>query len=180
MKKTVLFLVTLFITSVALSNINFIDINKITADNECVKTFYSIMDNQNYYDHWTSEWKYNKTREELVKLLKDAYIRFSNLEPKNSEAYLLLGDISHFLYNMNESSYFEKAVNNYNAANKSNPADFRALWFLGYHYSLSNRPNEAIESFGNAEKLLPKDQPADFWNDYAWTTGVANMPSHSI
>lgn len=171
---------TLFISNIAISNINFIDINKITIESECAKAFYSIMDNQDYYNHWISEWKYNKTREELIKLLKYSYTTFANLKTKNSELYLLLGDISHYLYNLNESSYFETAVNNYKTAIKNNPADYRVYWFLGYHYALSNRPNEAIEYFNYAEKLLPKEQPSEFWNDYAWTTGVANMPSHSI
>jgi len=180
MKKTGLFLITLFISNFAFSNVNFIDINKITVESECAKAFYSIMDNQEYYNHWTSEWKYNKTKEELIKLLKDSYTKFANLESKNSELYLLLGDISHYLYNLNESSYFVTAVNNYKTSIKNNPTDYRGFWFLGYHYALSNRPNEAIDNFNNAEKLLPKEQPSEFWNDYAWTTGVANMPSHSI
>jgi tetratricopeptide (TPR) repeat protein len=113
-------------------------------------------------------------------LLKDSYIKFANLEPKNSELYLLLGDISHYLYNLNESSYFETAVNNYKAAIQNSPNDYRDYWFLGFHYALSNFPNEAIENFNKAEKLLQEEQPSEFWNDYAMSTAVANMPSHSI
>lgn len=180
MKKTGLFLLTLLFSKIVFSNINFIDINKITVEDECTKAFYSIKDNQEYYNHWASEWKYNKTREELIKLLKDSYIKFSNLESKNSELFLLLGDISQYLHNLNESSYFETAINNYKAAIKGSPTDYRIYWFLGYHYALSNKLNDAIENFNISEKLLPKDQPSEFWNDYAWTTAVGNMPSHSI
>ncbi|MCA6442178.1 MAG: hypothetical protein IM600_02000, partial [Bacteroidetes bacterium] len=94
--------------------------------------------------------------------------------------FLLLGDISHYLYNLDDTAYYGIAVTNYNTAVKASPNDFRCYWFLGYHYALSNVPTKAIDNFIKAQTLLPTDQPADFWNDYAWATAVTNMPSHCI
>ena len=161
-------------------NVNYIDISKISSDKKLVTAFNFVKANKQYYDHWTSEWNYDKPREDFTNQLREYYKDFSVLTKKNTEIYLLLGDIAHYLYNMNDEEYYGYAVRNYEEAIKNDQKDFRAYWFLAYHYALSNMPIPAIENFKKAEKLLLKKQPADFWNDYAWTTAIANMPSHCI
>jgi len=180
MKQVITFLIGTFMAVQTFANVDFIDISKISSDSKLVTAFNFIKDNQQYYDHWTSEWSYNKPKEELIKKLQDNYTIFSSLTNKSEELYLLLGDIAHYLYNLDDTAYYDVAVNNYTSAIKSNPKDFRTYWFLGYHYALSNVPTEAIENFLKSENLLPKEQPADFWNDYAWATAITNMPSHCI
>ena len=175
----ILFFLTLNTVRV-FANVNYIDISKISSDKEIVTAFNFIKANKHYYDHWTAEWNYDKPKENLTNHLREYYKNFSALSKKNAETYLLLGDIAHYLYNMNDEEYFSRAVKNYEEAIKNDPKDFRAYWFLAYHYALSNVPISAIDNFKKAEKLLPKKQPADFWNDYAWAAAVANMPSHCI
>ena len=177
-------IITLFFLSLvpfqAFANVHHIDITKISNDNKLVNAFNFIKDNTEYYDHWSSKWSYDKSKEDLKQQLREHFKKFSVLTTKNQETYLLLGDIAHYLYNLDDTAYHDIAVTNYNAAIKSNPGEYRSHWFLGYHYALSNAPNSAIDNFLKAEKLLPQQQPADFWNDYACATGLANMPSHSI
>ncbi len=162
------------------ANVNYIDISKISSDSKLVAAFNFVKDNINYYDHWTNEWSYDKPKEDLTKQLREHFKNFSALTTKNEETYLLLGDIAHYLYNMNDTAYYSIAVTNYAVAVERNPTDYRCYWFLGYHYALSNVPTLAIDNLIKAEKLLPSQQPADFWNDYAWATAVADMPSHCI
>ncbi|MBX3164334.1 MAG: hypothetical protein KF900_07620 [Bacteroidetes bacterium] len=159
---------------------NHIDIAKISNDSKLITVFNFVKDNKQYYDHWTNEWSYDKPKEDLINQLRGHYKSFSALKTKNTETYLLLGDIAHYLYNMDDTAYYSIAVKNYDEAVKSSPKDFRVYWFLGYHYALSNVPTSAIDNFLEAEKILPTQQPADFWNDYAWATAVTNMPSHCI
>ena len=162
------------------ANVNYIDISKISSDSKLIVAFNFVKDNTKYYDHWTTDWSYDKPKENLIKQLRDYFKDFSALTTKNEETYLLLGDIAHYLYNMDDTTYYSIAVKNYDAAVKSNPADYRCYWFLGFHYALSNVPTLAIDNLMKAEKLLPPEQPADFWNDYALATAVTNMPSHCI
>lgn len=176
---TTLFFLTLIIVQ-ASANVNYIDISKISTNSKLVAAFNFIKDNKQYYDHWTNDWTYDKPKQELITQLHEHYKSFTSLTTKNGETYLLLGDIAHYLYNMDDTAYYNVAVKNYNEAFKNSPKDYRVYWFLGYHYALSNVPTSAITNFIKAERLLPTDQPGDFWNDYAWATAVTNMPSHCI
>jgi tetratricopeptide (TPR) repeat protein len=176
---TILLLLT-FLTFQTHANVSYIDITKITNDRKLVAAYNFVKDNKQYYDRWTNEWSYDKSKQDLKSQLRIHYENFSELMLEHEERYLLLGDIAHYLYNMDDTVYYSVAVQNYNKAAKTNPNDYRAYWFLGYHYGVSNNPNLAIDNFVKAEKLLPQKQSSDFWNDYAWVTAVANMPSHCI
>lgn len=162
------------------ANVNYIDISKISSDPKLVSAFNFLKENTKYYDKWTSKWSHDKPKAVLVRQLHQYFRFFSVLRSKNEETYLLLGDIAHYLYNMDDNAYFNIAITNYETAVKSNPTDYRCYWFLGNHYVFTKNPNFSIEKFKNAEKLLPTEQPADFWNDYATATAVTNMPSHCI
>lgn len=162
------------------ANIHHIDVSKISADKKLVAAFQYIKDNSSSYDHWKPAWTDSIPKEALVKTLRGYYKDFSSLAVKNEETYLLLGDIAHYLYNMDDTAYFNNAVLNYTKAAGERPKDYRAYWFPGYHYALSNNLSKAIEQFKKAQSLLPANEPADFWNDYAMTYALTNMPSHCI
>jgi hypothetical protein len=175
----ILFFLTFSIVRV-FANVNYIDISKISSDKNLVTAFNFVKDYKHYFDHWTTEWNYDLPKEYLINQLRENYKGFSALTEKNTETYLLLGDIAHYLYNMGDGEYHSRAVKNYEEAIKSDPKDFRAFWFLANHYALLRGTNLAIENFKKAEKLLPTKQPADFWNDYAFASAITNMPTHCI
>lgn len=162
------------------ANISFIQISKVSNEPQHIKAYNYVKDNKHFYDHWIEKWTYTKSKQELILNLKDNYKLFASLDNKNAELNLLLGDISHYLYNLEDTVSYSKAIMHYNQARSADPKDFRALWFLGFHYALANIPDQAITHFLAAEKLLPANQPAEFWNDYAWTAAVTNMPSRCI
>jgi tetratricopeptide (TPR) repeat protein len=180
MKRGIIILIVTLIIVDTFANINFIDISKISSDRKFVTAFNYIKENQHYYDHWTNEWSYDKPKEILINKLEENYSIFSSLPAKKEELYLLLGDIAHYLYNLDDTAYYNIAVESYDSAIRTNPNDYRTYWFLGFHYALSNVPTQAIDNFLKAQELLPIEQPADFWNEYAWATAVTNMPSHCI
>jgi hypothetical protein len=125
------------------------------------------------------EWSHDISKQELVKKLEDIYSSFNKL-PKNIELHLLLGDISHFLYNLEAEGYNKSAIDNYTAALAINKKEYRAMWFMGNHYAFAAKPKDAVELFLQAEALLPKNHPADFWEEYAHAMFMANMLTHSI
>jgi len=180
MKRGILQLIGILITLDTFANVNFIDISKISSDSKHVTAFKYIKNNQEYYNHWSNEWSYSMPKEEFIKKLQEYYSSFSEITGRNSELSLLLGDISHFLYNLDDPGSFDLAVKNYTSAIEASPKDYRCYWFLGNHFALANVPVRSIENFRKAEELLPIEQPSEFWNDYAWATALTNMPSHCI
>lgn len=180
MKGIFIFLIATLLTVDLFANVNFIDITKISSDEKLVTAFKYIKDNQNYYDHWTYEWTYDKPKDEVKKQLRANFASFSSITEKNGELFLLLGDISHYLYNLDDTAFYRSAIKNYNSAINISPQDYRPYWFLAFHYAQSNVPNSAFENFIKAQAELPLEQPAEFWDDYAWSTAIAGMPSHSI
>ncbi len=180
MRKAIFLLIGMLIAVNAFSNVNYIEISKISNEDRLVNAFNYIKDNHQYFAYWTNEWKYDKSQKELIKNLRESYTMFSSVATKNEELFILLGDIAHYLYNLNESDYYQLAVNNYNSAIAINPNDYRTYWFLGFHYVLSSVPTLGIDNFIKAQQLLPAKQPADFWEEYAWATAATNMPSHCI
>ena len=164
----------------AMANVDYIDILKISSDNNHIIAFDFIKNNKRYYDHWTDEWSYDMSKDDFINQLRNHYKSFSALPKKNVETYLLLGDIAHYLFNLEDDEYYPIAIKNYEEAMKNNPKDYRAFWFLAYHYAISGESILAIDNFKKAEKILPSVQPAEFWEDFAYVTAQANMPSHSI
>lgn len=180
MKQYIIIFFSLSLTINSHANVNFIDFNKISKEEKLVSAFSYIKDYKQFFDHWTPKWEFSTPKQEFIDNLRNNYNIFSSIENKSTETYLLLGDISHHLYNLDDTTYYSKAVNNYNAAVEKCPNDYRCYWFLGHHYALSNVPEKAIENFKKAQALLADNQNSDFWEDYAWAATVTNMPSHCI
>jgi len=161
-------------------NIQYINIKSIPDYEKYDKHFGFLAQNVQYFNHWVPQWSYDVNKDSLILGLKECYSTFTLLDSNNIEINLLLGDISHFLYNLNQEEFNDYALLYYNKALKLNALDYRPNWFMGNHYNLSNNQQEAVRNFLKAQSLLPKNVPADFWNEFAYATALANMPSHSI
>ncbi|MFL5744914.1 MAG: hypothetical protein ACJ751_09635 [Niastella sp.] len=98
------------------ANVDYIDISKISNDNKLISAFNFVKNNKKYYENWTNEWNYDKPKQDLITQLREHYNSFLALTTKNEETLLLLGDIAHYLYNMDDTSYYDMAVKNYEEA----------------------------------------------------------------
>lgn len=175
-----LFLVSfLLLTSLAWGNIHFIDIHRITKDEKQLLVFNDIKEKSIYCDHFSFEWNYEISMDELVSTLKSAYALFSTNSAKNEENQLLLGTLSHYLYNLDITEFHKKAITHFQQAQKLKKSDYRAYWFLGVHYSSSTWVQAGINEFEKAEPFLPNPVSADFWESYAYASSLAAMPSHT-
>jgi hypothetical protein len=161
-------------------NIEYINIRNIPDYEKYGSHFSFLAQNVQYFNHWVPEWTYDANKDSLILGLKNCFTTFKQLDSNNIEINLLLGDISHYLYNLNEEDYNDSAIIYYNRAHILDPKDFRPFWFKGNHYALSNNQQESVKNFLDAQSILPKIVPADFWNEFAYATALANMPSHSI
>ena len=163
-----------------LGNIHYIQLQKIPGYPNYTKQIDFLIKNEAYIDHWSQSWNYPVSKDSIIKKLKDCYGIFSKIDANSYELDLLLGDISHYLYNLDESSFNENAVRWFETAIKLDSIDYRSYWFLGNHYALSNQLNYSIDYFLKAKSLLPDNEPVLFWEQYAFAAGLSNMNSNCI
>lgn len=165
------------------ANINYIDFYSIKGSENHTKEIDYLFKNIDLYSTWTPNWNSTIPKVSTVQELKEIYNVFLDLSKnsKNIEVFLALGDISHFLYNLDEQDYFEIAVNNYLNAEKISPTDYRCNWFLGNHYAMAARQIESVEQYKKAKDKLPKDfKISEFWENYAYAFNLAGMTSNCI
>ena len=173
------------------ADVNYINISAISKDEELTAQFKNIKDNLPFYAAWTNVWNYDVPKTTVAAQLKEFYksfLEFSKKEKNNGELFLLLGDIAHYLYNLDagdkNTNYNKMASDNYDKAIKLLPqGDYRGYWFLGVHNS--GIPGEylikAIDNFKHAEQIAQgKKMPEDFWGYYAFAAALNAMPSHYL
>jgi len=179
-KTSFIFLVLVFIYFRAGASITEINIAKISNEEKYITAFREIVKNLSYYNHWSPEWPHQKSKADFLKDLQNSYRLFAALDQKNAELALLLGDIAHYQYNLDNQESFEIAIKHYTSAQQLAPSDYRSFWFLGNHFALSNVPGKAISNFFTAQQLNPSTKSIQFWSEFAFAATLANMPSHCI
>ena len=162
------------------ANINFLTLEKWSKKEPFKERLNFLRDNLKYFDSWTFDWKYDVSRDKLIAELHECINTFGVIKEKDIEITLLKGDICHYLYNLNQEEYFSIAENYYKSAITQDPKDYRGYWFLGYHYALPTKANLSMENLVKAEKLLPRKEPAQFWDEFAYAAYIATMPSHCM
>ncbi len=178
MKLTLACLLLLF-SSTSIANINLIDFKKIDQGADHTKQFDYVKQNAQYCAFWQPTWTYDINKDSLIAHLKNIYTVFDGLK-ENVELELLLGDIAHYLYNLDVKEYYDPAVNHYNKAIKLSPTDYRGHWFLGFHLNQSDFGPGSFPYFTKAQSLLKDQGPAEFWEEYAIAAYTVNMPTHCI
>ncbi|TFF33565.1 tetratricopeptide repeat protein [Mucilaginibacter psychrotolerans] len=162
----------------AFANVNAIDFSKIPDAAKLAPQITFLKTNYRLYNHWVHDWQYDIPKEKTVNTLTSLYQALEKNTAKNEETYLLLGDIAHYLYNMEIEEYYQKALDNYKQAQLLAAGDYRAYWFMGNHYSLSARQLDGFDAYATALKLLPADAKSpEFWADYSVACTNAGMVS---
>jgi hypothetical protein len=173
--KTILLFLFAFIVQQACGNINAIDFSQVKYPKELQEQVIFLRSNDGIYNHWVHDWTDKTPKTKVIENLTFLYTELDKL-PKNVETDLLLGDIAHYLYNMEVEAYYQKAVDNYLAAKALAPKDYRVYWFLGNHYSLSANQVLSIQTYQTAMQYLPSPTAhALFWADYSIACANASM-----
>jgi len=158
----------------------YISVDKLPVNKDNDSQLKFIHENEKYFNHGSTQWSYSVSKSALVDGLKQALTFFETQDASNLEVNLLLGDVSSYLYNLNESTYLTSAEKYYKKAMLLAPIDYRSYWFMGKCYASANDLVHAIEYFRMAQIRLPISEPADFWEQYAIAANQADMPSTSI
>jgi len=174
----VLFLVFfLFFSWSIFGNTSYILFEKLPVNKENDTHIRFIKENSTYFGPKSSPWVFSVNKTSLISGLKEAFAFFSVQDGTNLENTLLLGDVSSFLYNLNELTFLETAEKYYKKAIQLAPLDFRPYWFLGAFYAAANDPIHSIEFFRMAKIRLPKTEPVLFWEEFAAAANQAGMPT---
>jgi len=168
------------------ANINAIYLSRIPSSQSINKELTFLKENCQLYDHWVHDWNYSVPKDTVVARLTFIYNKLTPILNKNEETYLLLGDVAHYLYNLELEPYYEKALTNYKAAITSASSDYRAYWFLANHYSLAAQPSLAIATYNIAFRNLTQKPDENLWVDYsiactnAGMLGTAQFAAHQL
>jgi hypothetical protein len=161
-------------------NIHYIKFDKIPDNQKYKEQIDFLIKNEQYFNHWSQSWNYPITKDSLISELKTCFVTFSEIDFNSIELKLLLGDIAHFLYNLDVQTFNDKAINFYKTAEQIDSTDYRVFWFLGNHYCMSNQINQSIDNYFKAKKILPSEEPPEFWEQFAFATALSNMNSNCI
>ncbi len=165
------------LTQKTYANLSAIDFAKINYPRELQQQVDFLRSNESLYDHWTNNWNYAIPKKKAIENLTLLYNDLEKLPEKVGETELLLGDIAHYIYNMDVDSYYQKAIDHYLQAKALIPEDYRVYWFLGNHYALSANQVLSIQTYQTARQYLPSSKVnALFWSEYAVACSYANMP----
>lgn len=179
-QKLLLFLTFSAWIGTAGANVKHIDFKKISNDKALETKFEFVVSHLYCYDHWSAKWEYSDKKADLVAELSDFLKDLKTVIARNAETNLLMGDVAHYLYNMEEQAYSELADEYYHAAIGQSPKDYRGYWFLGEHLWQSGRLESSIDTYKEGQTFLPEKAPVDYWSSYAMAANVTNMPSHMV
>jgi tetratricopeptide (TPR) repeat protein len=173
------------ISLLLLVKITYADIRQIRYDqipgHEAHQACYDFcLENLSYCKYWTPQWNFEIEKDSLIRELEYCYNTFSAFPEENLEAQLLLGDLSHCLYNLEVGDFYRAAEMHYLKALSLTPGDYRTWWFYGMMCANANQPMKSILYFSQARKLVPEIVAAAFWEDFAYAAAMANMPSNAL
>lgn len=180
LKPAFILLLFCLTTKITNANINAIDLPAANYPKALQPDIDFLTTNQSFYNHWAHFWNYKIPKAKVIERLSTLYTTLDNLPNKNTEANLLIGDIAHYLYNMEVDEYYKKAIDHYEAAKTLAPNDYRVYWFLANHYALSAKTIVAAQSYDQAMRYQPPVAHPSFWADYAVACALANMPATAM
>src|SRR5260370_42377723 len=128
MKKTLfLLLLTICFRGYAHPHFNYIHLEKVDPSGKYNKEINFIVDNLQYYDHWSPDWTYPVKKDSLIRELTRCYKLFTQMQAQadNTETDLVVGEIAFYLYNMSVQEYYDKAESYYQKAIHLAEKDYR-------------------------------------------------------
>ncbi|HOJ28305.1 MAG TPA: hypothetical protein PL059_04470 [Spirochaetota bacterium] len=181
--RTLLILCVYFISffeCIVFGNLLAINITEIHGWKSLESDIDFLWENQHMYRYFQPNWNYPIAKEQVVERLETLLKKLDKLEAKNSrniEYYLLKGDIAHYLYNLDKTQYYKKALIMYEKAKTIEPRDYRPYWFIGQHEFLSGHNVKGYESFKTVIDVIPPDKfHWAFWGDYSNCASIGMMP----
>lgn len=107
MKNLLLTLPAVLFVFAGRADIKFVRFGKIDPQGLYRKESTFLMENLPYYDHWSPDWVYAVPKDSLVRELKRCLSVYEPLRSDTAESGLLLGEIAHYIYNLDVQNYWD-------------------------------------------------------------------------
>lgn len=179
MKPVYSILLFFFLFGNVYSNINSINLDKISFHKEIKSELDFIITNQHFYNHWMPQWNYEYSKSDALNMLKKVY-KICQEKAASFDELLLTGEIAHYQYNLSQEKKGADAIKFYKSAIKSEPYNYKGYWFLANHFSHAANRDSSVFYFKKAESLNLHINESAFWEEYAFAFYLASMPSHTI
>src|SRR5580692_4852868 len=116
----ILLLLCLFARNESRADVKFVNFRKIDPEGRLKAHEQFLVDNLVYYDHWSPDWIYDIAKDSLIGELKTCLRLYEPLKTDEFERCLLLGEVAHYLYNLDQKIYYDTAEAFYLKAIKVN------------------------------------------------------------
>lgn len=179
MKKCIILLFIVSFFSVK-ADIHFLDLTDYEKDPRTKEHIDFLFDYFNTFANWTNDWQHDVPRDSIIDRLKKSYAAISETKRNTADYYMLLADVSSYLYNLDANDLPISTEALYGKAIALAPKDYRPYWFCGMYLSSSAQPVAGIEMFRKAAELATSKMPDQFWSEFAWAAHSASMPATSV
>ncbi|NLW48317.1 MAG: hypothetical protein GXY86_13410 [Firmicutes bacterium] len=178
-------LLSLFFSVIANAKVDQINPKKGMPRKELTKIRKEIERLEPMVVNWTPTWSYNVPKEDIEKKLIAYYQELDNYSsqyPDNLELALFKGLVAHYAYNLDLKEYYQLAIKSFQQAAAIDSTDYRVDWYWGVHLVKSNNIKAGMEKLQSVKNIEPnpKKLPFSYWEDFAYCSLIARMPSHVL
>lgn len=178
MKKFFTLLLALILPNCFFAQSVAINEKNLPTDPDFIACYQQFLNNENYAEYWQMEWKYDKSKDLVIKELNESKNYISSIKKPSYDVKLLELIIDSYLYNLDAIAWED--VEAYGKSlEKKYSKEYRTFWVLGKFYS-GSKPILAYDEFQKAIKIRGGLEKVDeyagqFWFDLAIAYNMLNM-----
>ena len=179
LRNTIFLLIFFNLALSAYSNIYIVNTANLPKNEAFNKNFASLLEIDPYVNHWSIEWKYPADKSNLIIFLEAFHDDIIRINSTNDyELNLLNVVIMTYLYNLDETNYYNEISITVEKMKSDFPGEYRTSWLFGNFLISSakttngyNEFKKILDTFGNNLNFYP----VEFLDDYAYACILNQM-----
>lgn len=179
LRKTLFFLILVNTALYAYSNIYIINTDKLPDNGAFNQNMRTLLSFNQYINHWTNEWNYPVDKSVIITFLKAFHNGIVSINTINDyELNLLDVVIMTYLYNLNETNYFNDISVTVEKMKNDFPDEYRTYWISGNFLISAARPMNGFDEFKSIFAVFDYNMdffPVEFLDDYAYACIMNQM-----
>jgi hypothetical protein len=133
-----------------------------------------------FVNHWSNEWNYPVNKSTLINFLETFHNDIIKINIINDyELNLLNVVIMTYLYNLDETNYYDEISGTIERIKNDYPNEYRTHWLFANFLISAAKPLAGYNEFKKIFDIFNNDfdfYPLDFLNDYAYACIMVQMP----
>lgn len=165
-------------------NVHIIDRNNLPNTEAFNANMNALFEMKQFIDHYSPEWNYPVEKANLIGFLEAFHTGIVRINTKNDyELDLLNVVLMTYLYNLDETVYYEEIVTTLEKMKTDFPHEFRTYWLYGNFLVSAARPLTGYHQYKEIFNLFSNDlnsYSVNFLNDYAYACFMVQMPKTAM